>query len=48
MKEVVLRIFLAPIRDETGRRLSLREHHLLMIELDKFVEKGIHVRYIAQ
>ena len=36
-KDVVFRIFIAPIKDEAGRTFSLREQRLLMIELDKFV-----------
>ena len=40
VQEIVVRIFLAPIKDETGRQFSLREQRLLMIELDKFVQQG--------
>jgi hypothetical protein len=39
-QEIVFRIFMAPLKDETGRSFSLREQQLLMIELDKFVKTG--------
>jgi Hemocyanin, ig-like domain len=42
-QEVVFRIFMAPLKDETGRSFSLREQQLLMIELDKFVKTGEHL-----
>lgn len=41
--EVVFRIFMAPIQDESGRQLSFREQRLLMIEMDKFVVKGNNI-----
>lgn len=38
--QIVFRIFIAPIQEESGRRFSFREQRQLMIELDKFVVKG--------
>jgi hypothetical protein len=39
-QDIVFRIFLAPIKDHSGRPFSFREQRLLMIELDKFVARG--------
>ncbi|XP_046649864.1 phenoloxidase subunit 1-like [Daphnia pulicaria] len=38
-QDIVFRIFLAPIKDHSGRPFSFREQRLLMIELDKFVAR---------
>jgi hypothetical protein len=40
VQELVFRIFMAPVKDQTGRNFSLREQRQLMIEMDKFVQKG--------
>ena len=47
-QEIVFRIFMAPLKDETGRSFSLREQQLLMIELDKFVETGQHLKFLRK
>jgi Hemocyanin, ig-like domain len=40
VQELVFRIFMAPVKDQTGRNFTLREQRQLMIEMDKFVKKG--------
>lgn len=39
-QELTIRIFLAPIQDESGRKFTLREQRVLMMEMDKFTQKG--------
>ena len=45
MQELVFRIFMAPVKDQTGRNFTLREQRQLMIETDKFVRNGNFIEF---